>query len=159
MKSSPKQPVLFMHGLFNNAQSWIISGSKDGHGKAIPYQVADGGDFDVWIMSWRGVEYSRAHSWMSPNSEKDFWNFSFEEFGEYDLRACIEFIQSERNDQTKISVVGFSEGTTSTFYATAEDPEYYESKMNLFVALAPVASLKYGGTKSVRQMAYQTILF
>ena len=158
MQKVPKFPVLFMHGLFDNAQSWIISGGE-GEGKAIPYQVADANLFDVWIMSWRGVEYSRKHTWLSPDTQREFWNFDFEDFGGYDLRACIEFIQNERSDQAKISLIGYSEGTTSTFFAASEDPEYYQSKLNVFIALAPVGSLKYVGDKKLKTMAYQTVLF
>lgn len=57
-----------MHGLFDNAQSWVMSGTKEGHGKALPYQVVDSGDFDVWLFSWRGTLPSRHHKWISPNT-------------------------------------------------------------------------------------------
>ena len=35
---------------------------------------------------------------------------------------------------------------------------YYESKLNVFVALAPVGSLKYIGDSKMKSMAYQTVL-
>ena len=37
MRQTPKQTVLFMHGLFNNAESWVITGTEEGKGKALPY--------------------------------------------------------------------------------------------------------------------------
>ena len=45
---------------------------------------------------------------MSPNTDKDFWNYSFQEFGDYDLKDTIEFIQKEKRDLSKISVIGYS---------------------------------------------------
>ena len=115
-----------MHGLFNNALSWMITGSEEGKGKALPYQVVDTGLYDVWLMNWRGLKVSRYHTWMSPDTDERFWAYSFEEFGGFDLKAVIEFIKKEKNSKDKISLVGYSEGTTSSFFATAEEPDYYE---------------------------------
>ena len=53
------------------------------------------------------------------------------------MKACIEFIQKEKSDSRKITLMGYSEGTTTSFYALATDPEYFESRVKLFVALAP----------------------
>ena len=83
-----------VHGYFSNAQSWIISGSEENHGKAIPYQLVDSGNYDVWLMNARGTANSREHMWLSPNTDDDFWDFSFEEKGKYDVKACVEFIQN-----------------------------------------------------------------
>ena len=82
---------------------------------------------------------------MSPDTDRRFWDFSFEEFGGFDLKSVIEFIKSEKRSQDKISLVGYSEGTTSSFYATAEDPAYYKKNLNLFVALAPCVIMKDAG--------------
>ena len=84
---------------------------------------------------------------MSPDTDRRFWDFSFEEFGGFDLKSVIEFIKSEKRSQDKISLVSYSEGTTSSFYATAEDPQYYKNNLNLFVALAPCAIMKDAGNK------------
>ena len=74
------------------------------------------------MLNFRGNAYSREHTWMSADSEPNFWDFSFEEFGKYDLKACIEFIREEKNDESKISLLGYSEGTTTSFFALSEDP-------------------------------------
>ena len=108
MESRPKQTVLMLHGLFNNAQSWIATGPKKEEGKAIPYQIVDTNEYDVWLVNFRGTIYSRQHARMSPNTDKDFWNYSFQEFGDYDLKDTIEFIQKEKRDLSKISVIGYS---------------------------------------------------
>lgn len=87
---------------------------------------------------------------MSPNTDTNFWNFGFEEFGQYDLRACIEFIKNEKNLKSKISLVSYSEGTMASFYAMSEDPQYFDQNLNLFVALAPTIYLKNAGNPSIR---------
>ena len=84
-----------LHGLFENGQTWIATGPEEENGKAIPYQLADKG-YDVWLLSYRGTHYSREHLWLSPNTDIDFWDYSFEEFGKFDLKASIEFIQKEK---------------------------------------------------------------
>lgn len=74
-----------------------------------------------------------------------------------DLRACIDFIRKE-NDQ-KISLVGYSEGTTSSFFAAAEDPEYFEKNVKIFVAMAPVVYLKHAGSPLLRKVASESMIF
>ena len=142
MKTKAKKPVLFIHGFFSNAQSWIISG-PDGDGKAIPYQLVDTGDYDVWMMNARGTSPSREHMFLSANTDDDFWNFSFEEKGQYDLKACVAFIQSQMNSKDKVSLVASSEGVASSFFAFAEDKDFYESMVSMLVALGPTVQLAH----------------
>lgn len=148
-----------MHGLFDNGQSWVMSGTREDHGKALPYQVVDAGGFDVWIMNWRGTLPSRHHEYISPDTQRAYWQFSFEEFGEMDLRACIDFINKESDGDQKISLVAYSEGTTSSFFASAEDPEYFEKNLNIMVAMAPVIYLKHAGNPLLRKIAGESMIF
>ena len=76
--------------------------------------------------------------WLSPNQDVNFWDFSFEEFGEYDLKACIEFIQKEKVSTANITLVGFSQGSMTAFFALSEYPDYFDKKVDLFIAIAPV---------------------
>lgn len=46
-------------------------------GEAIPYQLADTGNYDVWLWNARGNYYSREHLWLDPDSDTQFWEFSF----------------------------------------------------------------------------------
>ena len=114
-----------LHCLNGNAQTFIVTGAKEGHGKAVPYQLADDGH-DVWLINFRGNKYSREHMWLSPDTDPDFWDFSFEEFAMFDTKAVIDFIQEEKRDDSKVSLIGFSEGTTTSFYGLATDPEYFD---------------------------------
>jgi hypothetical protein len=51
--------------------------------------LSDSNLYDVWLINFRGNSYSREHAWLDADSEESFWNFSFEEFGEFDLKASI----------------------------------------------------------------------
>lgn len=115
-----------LHGLLGNAQSWVLTGPLLQYGKAIPYQIVDTNEYDVWLINFRGTLLSREHMKLNPDSDKEFWNYSFEEFGKYDLKDCLEFIQKEKNDLSKISVIGYSEGSATGLYAFSENPDYFD---------------------------------
>lgn len=57
---------------------------------------------------------------------------------EKDLPAFIDFILAKTNLES-ISYIGHSEGTTQMFMAGALMPEYFQPKINVYAALAPVA--------------------
>jgi hypothetical protein len=45
------------------------------------------------MINHRGTGPSREHTWLSANTDPEYWTFGFVEFGEYDLKATIDFIQ------------------------------------------------------------------
>ena len=100
----------------------------------------------------RGSVHGRTHSWYDPDSESEFWNYSFEEFGKYDIRACVEFI-SNKKPNSKMHLIPYSLGTSSSFFAISDDPEYFESKIDAVIALAPVAYLKKSGEDVLRKLS------
>ena len=64
--------------------------------------------------------------------------------GKFDLPASIDYIR-DITGQDKISYVGHSQGTASMFAALGQNHGDMKNKINLFIALAPVAYL--GNTK------------
>lgn len=62
--------------------------------------------------------------------------------GDYDAVAQIEYALKHSGTE-KVAYIGHSQGTTQMFYGLSDKPEYWESKMNLFVALAPVTQLSH----------------
>lgn len=47
--------------------------------------------YDVWLLNWRGNRYSNRHRKLSPD-DPEYWNFTLDDFVEYDLPAFINFI-------------------------------------------------------------------
>lgn len=71
------------------------------------------------MINTRGTRYSREHSFLDPDFDEEYWNYTFQEIGEYDIRAATDFIQSKKPNEPKIDVVAYSQGTTASFYAMA----------------------------------------
>jgi len=84
---------------------------------------------------------------MSPDSDPEYWDFSFEEFGRYDMTAAVRHILNVNdNGDDKLSLIAFSEGTSSAFYALSMDfPEsqYLTDHLNLFVSMGTVTEMRY----------------
>jgi len=138
--STSKQPILFVHGLLGSSQQWIANGP----GKAWGFAAVDTGLYDAWFINLRGNKYSREHRSMEADSDVAFWDFSFEEFGSYDLPAAVRAIQAESGEK-KVALVAYSEGTTAAFYALSQkggkESEFCNNNVSIFVALGPMTQL------------------
>ncbi len=134
-KRTGKPVVLFQHGLLDSAVCWISHNAKE----APAFWAVEQG-FDVWLGNSRGNVYSRDHVRLNPNKDKEFWDYSFQEMGEYDVPANVDYITRVTGVQ-KISYVGHSQGTSQMYYALATNEDYLSTKVNLFVALGPVMRL------------------
>lgn len=135
-RKNKKRPVVMLqHGVLNSCCTWVISGPET----ALAFFLADAG-YDVWLGNNRGTQFGRKH--ISKNEkEKEYWEWSFSEMGKYDLPAQIEYIIKHTNVET-ITYVGHSQGTTQAFVGFSINPEL-QKRVNLFIALAPVCTLKY----------------
>ena len=60
--------------------------------------------------------------------------------GLYDLPACFDYITNITGVE-KLNYIGHSMGTMQMFAALTLRPDYFESKLTSFVALAPVTEL------------------
>ena len=64
----------------------------NGKNESIGFILADKG-YDVWFGNSRGNIHSLKHIKYDHEKDlKEFWDFSFEEIGLYDLPAKIDFI-------------------------------------------------------------------
>ncbi|CAG9826768.1 unnamed protein product [Diabrotica balteata] len=132
--SSKKQnpAILLMHGLGGSSIDWVIWGPEKGLGLVL----ADAG-YDVWLGNNRGNLWSRNHIRLNPDIDEEFWDYSFEKCGYYDLPATIDYILQKTGEQ-KLFYVGFSQGTSQFFAMAALRPEYND-KIALMSAMAPIA--------------------
>ncbi|KAK9887093.1 hypothetical protein WA026_020037 [Henosepilachna vigintioctopunctata] len=125
-----KKPYLLMHGMFGQAENFIVAGIHDG---SLAYMLADN-DFDVWLGNTRGNQHGRRHVTLNPK-QRAFWNFSFHEMGMYDLPAKIDYILNVTN-QDKLFYTGHSQGGTIFYIMSSLKPEY-QQKIALASLLAP----------------------
>lgn len=64
--------------------------------------------------------------WLHPDDDANFWDYSFEEFGKFDIPAAVDYILNLKNEKgKKVTLISFSEGTTSSFFGLATNPRYF----------------------------------
>ncbi|XP_060531481.1 lipase 3-like [Cylas formicarius] len=147
-----KPPVFLMHGLLSSATDFCNMGPK----KSLAMILADAG-FDVWLGNSRGNKLSRKHVTLDPDRNSSYWDFSFHEKGIYDLPASIDYVLNVTG-LPSLSYIGHSEGTTDFFAMGSEKPEY-NSKIDIAIALAPIAYMENVTSPLVRLMVdYMTTL-
>ncbi|CAH0691641.1 unnamed protein product [Spodoptera exigua] len=128
------RPVLLIHGALDSADSFIMRGNTS-------LVIALARDkYDVWVMNYRGNKYARRHTTLDPDSNNEFWDFSLQEIGYYDIPANIDYVLKKTGEE-RLSVIGFSQGTVSTYLLGATRPEYND-KIKIFISLAPVCFLQ-----------------
>lgn len=126
------RPVMWLqHGLLCSSADWLLNTRE----KALAYRMADQG-YDVWMGNARGNTYSKEHVSLDVKS-KEFWAFSWNEMGMYDLPAVFDYALNVTG-KPDLYYAGHSMGTTMFFVCMATRPEY-NSKIRLMNALAPVS--------------------
>lgn len=115
-----------------------------------PAFVAARAGYDVWLGNSRGNTYSLGNTKYDPwKNEKKYWDFDWEEMGQYDIPASLDYITA-LTGHPKVAYIGHSQGTTQMFYGLANWESYYKEKMSIFIALAPVTMLPNTDTELFR---------
>ncbi|KFO90374.1 Lysosomal acid lipase/cholesteryl ester hydrolase, partial [Buceros rhinoceros silvestris] len=131
-----KPAVLLHHGILGDSINWIFNLPSNSLG----FLLADAG-YDVWMGNSKGNTWSLKHKTLKP-SQKEFWQFSFDEIGKYDIPAELYFIMN-KTGQKDVYYVGHSEGSAAGFIACSTYPELAQ-RIKVFFALAPVVTGTYG---------------
>ncbi|NXO03212.1 LICH hydrolase, partial [Rhinopomastus cyanomelas] len=130
-----KSAVLLHHGAFCDCTPWITNLPNNSLG----FILADAG-YDVWMGNSRGNTWSLKHKTLKP-CQKEFWQFSFDEIGKYDIPAELYFVMN-KTGQKDVYFVGHSEGASVGFIAFSTHPELAQ-RVKVFFALGPVATATY----------------
>lgn len=133
VSSMPRIPVIFAHGLFQDSSAFVSSGEN-----SPAFIFADAG-YDVWMLNYRGNPYSCRHKTLVPEKDFEYWDFSYNEIGIYDIPAFIDRILSVSGHQ-QLFLVGFSLGGASVTVFLTENPKYYQYVVAVYL-LAPAISM------------------
>ncbi|XP_070802280.1 lipase member K-like [Pituophis catenifer annectens] len=136
--TSPKRVVFLQHGLLVDAAQWYQNFPHN----SLAFMLADTG-YDVWLGNSRGNTWCKNHTSLSPLFER-FWKFSYDQMAKYDLPASIDFVL-QKTGQQQLYYIGHSQGTTIAFIAFSSNQQL-ASKIKLYMALAPVATVKNAKT-------------
>jgi pimeloyl-ACP methyl ester carboxylesterase len=142
--------VLLLHGIGASCEGYVLNSPSLSPGLIL----AETGRYDLWFLNIRGNTYSRFHSSKDADTEPSFWNFSFEEMGERDLITAIDYVLKV-TERPSLSILAYSQGTTVVFHGMSMNPSYFKDKVNIFVALAPVITLKYSTEGFLKTMSEQ----
>jgi len=126
-----KGVVFFQHGLTDCSVGICLNFPIE----SLAFTLADEG-YDVWLGNNRGNGYSMTNIHYT-SKDDGFWDFSYDEMATYDIPTQVDYVL-QYTQSSKLSYIGHSEGTIQLFALLSEDPSFSE-KLNIFVALAPVA--------------------
>ena len=82
--------MFFQHGILDSANSWIAN-----YPDVAPAFCAVRAGYDVWLGNSRGNTYSKGYKLNKSDplySEEKYWDFDWQEMGEYDLPASFDYI-------------------------------------------------------------------
>lgn len=127
--------VYFQHGLLMASDVWCVMLNKDDN---IPFRLCELG-YDVYLGNNRGNKYSCKHAHLLP-SDKEFWNFSIDEFALYDIPANINYILDLKGVSSLI-YVGFSQGTSQILSSISINHDLNE-KISKLVLISPATTPK-----------------
>ncbi len=130
-QSPARPPVMMMHGAMLSSEIWVC------HPRAnLAISLARAGH-DVWLANRRGNRYAQQHETLRPHTAA-FWDFSIDHTIAEDVPAQMRRVLSATGS-AKVSLVGFSQGTTELFAALAKFPKL-RRRVSALAALAATAT-------------------
>ena len=129
---------------------WFFNGEE----RSIGFHLANLG-YDVWAGSNRGTKDCKSHT-NKDITKQEFYQFSFQEMGLFDIPAFYEKVLSNyTDDTTQIIYIGHSQGTSQFFAAGLDDSTktYIKSHTKSFIALMPIVYMTEITDKSLKILA------
>ncbi|XP_064464287.1 gastric triacylglycerol lipase-like isoform X2 [Ornithodoros turicata] len=135
--ASSKPVVFLMTGLFLDSTSYVLDFANQCAG----FFLADN-CYDVWIGNYRGTTlYGKRHVNETFQNSPEFWDFTFHQYGFFDLPAEIDFVL-HKTGKSQLFFVGLTLGTTSFMVMMSERPQYND-KIIAAAFLSPVHDLDH----------------
>jgi pimeloyl-ACP methyl ester carboxylesterase len=130
----------------NNAEFWINPNWPGVGGDPHAVEMVRAG-YDVWLGNIRGSKYGLVNDFWE-NDSHEFWDFSYYEQGLYDIPAQGKYIYDLTGGR-KVSMFGYSMGTTSLMTSMAERPEFHEKHTNVVGLQAPCGTMNENLTEGI----------
>ena len=92
------------HGFGDSSDTFIVNTINH---NAPAFIAADAG-YDVWIGNTRGNKYSQEHVKYNSKVDAEYWDHSFTDLYNYDIKAFFEYIKRIAKPTQKITYVGHS---------------------------------------------------
>jgi len=145
----PGAPVVFLqHGLLDSCFTFVNNFEE----QSVSFLLYDHG-YDVWIGNNRGNKWGKAHSDLDTSSD-EFWDFSWDEMAMFDLPTMLKTTLDTTGMDHISAYMGHSEGTIQAFSGFGlPSNQDIASRVNLFVALAPVAYVSNQRSLMLRLLA------
>lgn len=154
-KAKNKPVVFLQHGILDSSDTFIMNYEAS----APAFMLANQG-YDVWLGNTRGNKYSREHQWLDPDDPVDrkiFFDYDFEDMALYDVEANIDYIL-KATGKRKLGVVAHSQGTSQMMIKMADQNDWWNDRVSIFVCLAGVARLEHCSSKLLVTLAKQKLV-
>uniref|UniRef100_A0A7S1QCE9 Lipase n=1 Tax=Neobodo designis TaxID=312471 RepID=A0A7S1QCE9_NEODS len=148
-------PVVLQHGLVDSAVTWVANAHAYQNLGTMLHADNSGRTYDVWMPNSRGNHYSMANKNYPTEDSRDtaYWqSIDMDLMAKYDLPAVIDYVLNATG-RTTLTWVGHSQGTWQAFSAFSTVHPSYADKVDLFVALAPVAYVGHSTSLLLRIIA------
>ena len=113
--------------------------------------------YDVWYGNNRATPFSQGRAGDAAGQtvdDKEHWQWSSQDLAEYDVRSQVDKVL-EVTRQEKLTYIGYSRGTAQIFLALAMDQDYYSTRINKVIALAPCMYLEMNRLRPGGELDYQ----
>ena len=154
------QVVYLQHGILASAWDWLVNVN----GMAPAIRLWEAG-YEVWLGNSRGNSFALNHTTLKVDS-KEFWNYTFEEMGERDLPAMVDYFLTT-SGAPQLTYVGWSQGNTEMFLGAISDEPYkplggapattvgafLTAHVTHHIALSPVVYLEHAQSLFIKFLA------
>lgn len=127
--------VYLQHGLLMTSDVWCVMLDKNDN---LPIVLCELG-YDVFLGNNRGNKYSNKHVRYNA-SEKEFWDFSIDEFAIYDIPSSIDYILKLKKIQS-LTYIGFSQGCSQILSSISINDDLND-KISKLILIAPATTPK-----------------
>lgn len=145
-----KGTILIIHGSFQDSESFLCSGTSS-LGSLLCHE-----GYDVWLGNNRGTKYSFFHETFNSDTST-FWDFCVDDMGIFDFPSMLKYVLKASN-QSKIKIIGYSQGASQIFLGLAIYPELCNS-VKCFVSLAAALSSKTAGHSFIHSFVKYNYVF